>query len=107
MAIAALWDSWHDAEGRVLRTVSLITSAANETTGPVHDRMPVVLVPDTWDEWLAPGPVERLRLARLLAPATDWLECWPVSSAVNSPKNNGPQLIEPVCLGGPPLGSWN
>lgn len=43
MAIAALWDTSHDTEGRVLRTVSLITSAANETMAPVHDRMPVVL----------------------------------------------------------------
>lgn len=38
MAIASLWDTWHDTEGRVLRTVSLITGAANETMAPVHDR---------------------------------------------------------------------
>ena len=105
LAIAALWDTWHDTEGRVLRTVSLITSAANETMAPVHDRMPVVLAPDAWDEWLAPGPIRAPRLARLLSPApNDRLACWPVSSAVNSPKNNGPQLVEPICLGGPPPG---
>jgi putative SOS response-associated peptidase YedK len=97
LAVAALYDLWHDAEGKPWRTVSLITTAANATMAPVHSRMPVILAPETWDEWLRPGPIETSRLDELLVPApNDLLVRWPVSSAVNSAKNNGPELIEPL-----------
>jgi putative SOS response-associated peptidase YedK len=90
-----LYEVWRDAEGRPLRTVAIITTAANETMTPVHHRMPVILSPGDWAEWLAPGPLSAIRLAQLMAPAPDdLLETYPVSPAVNSAKNNGPELIE-------------
>ena len=55
----------------------------------VHDRMPVVLAPDDWAGWLgSKDPAALLRLA-----SDDLLRFWPVSKAVNSPRNNGPELL--------------
>ena len=56
----------------------------------VHDRMPVILAPDNWAEWLESDEDP----ARLLRPAPDdLLRFWPVSKAMNSPRNNGPELL--------------
>jgi putative SOS response-associated peptidase YedK len=94
-----LYDLWHDAEGKPWRTVALITTAANATMAPVHNRMPVILPAEVWDEWLSPWPIEPHRRTQLLAPAPDdLLERYPVSTAVNSAKNNGPELVEPLAL---------
>ncbi len=68
----------------------------------VHDRMPVVLAPDDWAAWL-----EGENPAPLLRPAPDdLLRFWPVSKAVNTPRNNGPELLDeqapaPAGNGGP------
>ena len=95
LGVAALWDVWRDAEGKELRTVALVTTEANETMAPVRDRMPVILAREAWEEWLSPGPFEPGRITQLLVPApADLLVCHPVSSAANSTRNNGPELVE-------------
>jgi putative SOS response-associated peptidase YedK len=67
---------------------------------PVHHRMPVVLAPEVWEEWLQPGPLGPRHLAELLAPAPDdLLEAYPVGAAVNNARNDGPELVDPVPLG--------
>jgi len=64
---------------------------------PVHHRMPVVLPPGAWDEWLRPRPLGRARLDELLASAPDdVLDMHPVGTAVNSARNDGSELIEPA-----------
>ena len=96
LVFAGLWDLWLDAEGRPLRSCTIITTAANTTMAPVHHRMPVVLPRDGWDEWLRPEPLGRARLDELLAPAPDdLLDVHPVGTAVNNALNNGAQLITP------------
>ena len=97
LVFAGLWDLWHDAEGRPLLSCTIITTAANKTIAPVHHRMPVVLPRNAWDEWLRPGPLGQARLYELLAQAPDdLLEIHPVATAVNSARNNGPELIMPT-----------
>jgi putative SOS response-associated peptidase YedK len=64
----------------------------------VHQRMPVVLAQNAWKEWLRPGPVDRAVLNELLVPPDDLLDAHPVGSAVNSARNDGPQLLVPVSL---------
>jgi putative SOS response-associated peptidase YedK len=97
--LAGLWDLWRDAEGRPLRSCTIITTAANKIMAPIHHRMPVVVPRDAWDEWLGPGPLPRTRLKELLAPAPDdLLDMFPVGSAVNSARNDGPELLVPVTL---------
>ena len=90
---AGLWESWGDMAAPLL-TCCLITTDANGTVGPVHDRMPVILAGDVVGEWLdLATPADRLQ--DLLVPAAhDLLEAVAVSKMVNSPKNDGPECIE-------------
>jgi putative SOS response-associated peptidase YedK len=89
MAFAGLWESWRGEGDEIVRTFAIITTDANETMRAVHDRMPVILAPDDWAVWL-----EGDDQAPLLRPApNDLLRFWPVSKAVNSPRNNGPELL--------------
>jgi putative SOS response-associated peptidase YedK len=63
----------------------------------LHDRMPVVLPRDTWDRWLDPTISDtELLQAFLHASAAGELEAYPVSTAVNSPRNKGAELARPV-----------
>jgi putative SOS response-associated peptidase YedK len=99
LVFAGLWDIWRDGEGRPLRSCTIITTAANSTMAPIHHRMPVVLPRGAWEEWLQPGPLGGARLDQLLAPAPDdLLDVHPVGSAVNSARNDGPELLSPVRL---------
>jgi putative SOS response-associated peptidase YedK len=89
MAFAGLWESWRGEGDEIVRTFAIITTDANTPMQAVHDRMPVILAPDDWAVWL-----EGYDQAPLLRPAPDdLLRFWPVSKAVNSPRNNGPELL--------------
>jgi putative SOS response-associated peptidase YedK len=92
---AGLWDVWK-GDGPPLATCCLITTAANDVVRPVHDRMPVMLTGADFSTWLAPEtPLDLLRT--MLAPAPpDEMEGVAVGPLVNSPRNEGPELIEPV-----------
>ncbi|HEX6476179.1 MAG TPA: SOS response-associated peptidase [Acidimicrobiales bacterium] len=95
LALAGLWDAWRDAEGRWLRTCTIITTKANAVVAPLHDRMPVVLPEAAWTGWLDPDALDVRGARALLAPAPDnLLERRPVSTAVNSARNDGPELVE-------------
>src|SRR5436305_1340960 len=100
MAFAGLWAAWRDpkvADSPWVRTCVIITTTANERLAPLHERMPVVLAPDAWDEWLDVGNEDTDQLRRLLLPApADALHFWPVSTLVNKATNEGPELIEAV-----------
>ena len=101
LAFAGLWASWRPAgsedDGDRLVTCTIVTTAANPVVAPVHDRMPVVLPPSTWDEWLDPANDDMDDLTRLLVPAAaDVLERVPVGPAVGNVANDDPSLIEPV-----------
>ncbi len=103
LAVAGLWATWRDrAEGPDapwLHTCSVITTAANETMAPVHNRMPVILPASHWDEWLNPTNGDTSALQRLLIPAAnDVLTMHPVSTEVNNARNTGAHLIDPVTL---------
>ena len=96
-AFAGLWEQWQGPEGGALKTFAVITTEANALMAPIHNRMPVILPPETFARWLAPEPVDPKSLSDLLVPyaATD-LVAFPVSKMVNSPTHNAPELIRPV-----------
>jgi len=99
LAFAGLWDSWRPArgsdDGRIV-SCSIITTEANTTVAPLHDRMPVVLPPDAWTEWLDPTNDDVGDLLGLLVPAPDdLLELVRANPAVNDVRNDGPQLLDP------------
>lgn len=95
--IAGLWEHWKDpGTGEVIRTVCILTTTPNAVAARVHDRMPVILGRDAWDAWLAPE-TSAPALTGLLVPCPDaWVDEHPVSTAVNSPKNNDPSLVDPI-----------
>jgi putative SOS response-associated peptidase YedK len=103
MAFAGIYELWRDAAlpddhpaGR-LWTAAIITTRATDEVGWVHDRMPMVVSPGHWDEWLDPATDDADGLLKAITPAaSDDLETRPVSTAVNSVANDGPALITPV-----------
>ncbi len=89
---------WHDDW---LLSCTIITTPANETVEPVHNRMPLVLARDDWEAWLRPGPLDPDELALLLrTPPVGLLSTYEVSSEVNASSSDGPQLVEPLADAG-------
>jgi putative SOS response-associated peptidase YedK len=105
LAMAGLYEIWRDpgkdAEDDTawLRTCTVITTQATDAVGHIHDRMPMVVARDAWDDWLNPeltDPEAALRLLAVTQP--DELEVYAVSTAVNSVQNNEPSLLDPLPL---------
>lgn len=94
-AFAGLWDHW-EHEGEVIESCTIITTDANARVATIHDRMPVVLPQKAYEAWLDPTQMNPFKLLPLLVPYPDTLtEAYPVSRAVNSPKTDTPDLINP------------
>ncbi len=98
LAFAGLYERWTDAENlREIHTCTIITTTPNEMMAEIHDRMPVLLSPQQWDEWLDPANADTESLQRLLVPAPDaLLTSYAVSTEVNSVKNNNADLLAPI-----------
>ncbi|HEX5758616.1 MAG TPA: SOS response-associated peptidase [Thermoanaerobaculia bacterium] len=97
-AFAGLWSRWRPRDGGdPLETYAILTTAADERIGDLHDRMPVILDPGQFDLWLDPEVQDPARLAPLLRGGRGGdLELVPVSTRVNKPENDGPDCIEPL-----------
>jgi putative SOS response-associated peptidase YedK len=96
MAMGGLWESWTSPEGEIIRTFCIITTGPNQTMQSIHDRMPVILLPDDWKAWLEPSSVLE-NIAPLITPAPALaMEAWQVSRKVSSAREESPNLIEPM-----------
>ena len=101
-AFAGLWDAWRDQMGEVVRSCVIITTPANELLGPIHDRMPVILPRELESLWLGHDIQDPAPLAGILTPYTaDEMVVYEVSSLVNSPSNDEPELVAPLGDVGP------
>jgi putative SOS response-associated peptidase YedK len=99
LALAGLWEVWRPPDGEPVASCTIITTEPNERMAELHDRMPVVLAPESYGAWLQPAPQHADALLPLLAPCPDdWLEAYPVSDLVNSPANEDPACIAPRIL---------
>lgn len=97
LAFAGLWATWRgSSDGEPRRTFTIVTTRANEAIAPLHSRMPVALEPADWTSWLDPAVDGDELLAMLEPRESDAIETFPVARLVNSVRNNGPALIEPV-----------
>ena len=103
LAVAGLYELWRDATvppddaDAWLWTTTIITTSAPDDLGHIHDRMPMLIDTASWGEWLDPANRDVSDLRGLLVPAmVSGLTTYPVSTAVNSVRNNGPELIEPI-----------
>ena len=95
-AFAGLWERWEKGE-EPIGTCTLITTDANAVVGQVHNRMPVILDPGSFDRWLDPNEQRAEVLQAMLVPLPDdSLTTYLVSKVVNNPRNQGPQCIEPA-----------
>lgn len=90
LAMAGLYEFWRSPLGDWLTTATIITTAATDAFGDLHDRMPMVIQPEDWDAWLDPELVEDA--TGLLSVAASSLEYYPVSTAVNKVSNDGAEL---------------
>jgi putative SOS response-associated peptidase YedK len=109
LAFAGIYELWRDRSmprddpAAWLWTAAVITTTAPDELGEIHDRMPMVIAPASWADWLDPDNTDAADVRALLAPAaTTGLTSYPVSLAVNSVRNNGPELVreaEPVSPG--------
>jgi putative SOS response-associated peptidase YedK len=112
LAFAGLYELWRDKDrpdedpGAWLWTATIITTRAEDEVGRIHDRMPMVIEPDRWADWLDPAATSAEALHGLLTPAASaHLTSHAVSTEVNSVRNNGPGLIEPMEGDSEPAGS--
>jgi putative SOS response-associated peptidase YedK len=93
-AFAGLWARWKDAAGKALETCSILTTRPNTVTSAVHDRMPVILEPDSYDLWLDPAFTD---VADLLKPYdASLMRSYPVSGRINDPANDDADCCSPA-----------
>jgi putative SOS response-associated peptidase YedK len=112
LAFAGIYELWRnsavpdDHEDAWYWSASIITTQATDEIGRIHDRTPMVIAPETWADWLDPANKDKELMLAAMRPAmlsgSDGLASYPVSTAVNSVRNNGPSLIEPLGDAEPP-----
>ena len=96
-AMAGIWEEWHSDDGGLVMSCAIITTGPNEIMRPVHDRMPVILEPEDYDQWLSREEGNPARLRALLKPfRDDPLDCYPVSNHVNKVANDDSLCIAPA-----------
>ena len=104
LAFAGLWETWTGPNGEELETAAIVTTKANRTLAPIHDRMPVVVPPEAFDLWLDCANVDPTTASALIAPAPEnLLEAYPVSTEVNRVANDNPKLVERIDAGAEPV----
>ena len=103
-AFAGLWEWWQppekesDTPAPLIESCTIITTEPNELMSSIHNRMPVILSEASYEQWLDPtAPIEPLKELLRSCPSEE-LHAYPVSHLVNSPRNNAPQLLEPIAI---------
>lgn len=100
LAVAGLWAAWKDLddpEQRWLHSATVITTSANEFMSSIHDRMPVLVPADRWDEWLDPTNDDIEAFGDLFSATNDGvLTMREVSTDVNNVRNNSADLLDPA-----------
>ncbi|MFW6232478.1 MAG: SOS response-associated peptidase, partial [Bacteroidota bacterium] len=90
---AGLWDVWNKGE-EPLTTATIITTVPNEMISDIHNRMPAIIMPEHRELWLSTETVSIEMLLAAIGPyPADEMEAYPVSKAVNNPRNDYPELL--------------
>ena len=96
-AFAGLWAVWKDPDGNTVPSCTIITTEANDLLRPIHHRMPVILPRQMEEFWLDRDVQDTAALEDALkADPSELMQTYQISTLVNSPRNNGPQVLEPV-----------
>ena len=94
-AMAGLWETWKGSRGEIINSFAIITTGPNALIEPVHNRMPVILRKNSYEEWLFSEDQESLKSMFIPFPAKG-MRMYKVSELVNSVKADGPELIKPL-----------
>jgi putative SOS response-associated peptidase YedK len=97
MGMAGIHEHWQGADGSEMESMAILTTAANQAMSAIHDRMPVIIAPEHFDAWLdcSSGSTEGV-MDLLHSPPEDFLQIVEVSRKLNNPRNEGPEVQEPV-----------
>lgn len=96
LALAGLWERWKGRDGTKIESCTVLTTTPNALLESIHDRMPVILAPESWSLWLDRGMQDVERVLPLLVPApAHELLAAPVSSWVNDPKHDDERCLAP------------
>ena len=96
-AFAGLWEQWYSPHGDQVLSCTIITTQPNKFMAQIHNRMPVILPPDAYAQWLDPAEQKPDSLQPLLKPyPAEEMTAYPVSRQVNNPRNDVPDCILPV-----------
>ena len=102
LAFAGLWEKWGSEDQGPLHTFTILTAEAVPRIRDIHPRMPVILPPDVWGSWLDPNTDPQSLFGLLRPSEIPSLQAHPVSSLVNSPRNDLPACVDPVGNGTDP-----
>jgi putative SOS response-associated peptidase YedK len=99
LAFAGIWTVWRDPQApdaAPLYSAAILTTAARGEMERIHERMPVILPPQLWGDWLTAGPEEAPHLHDVVAAApAPPLVATPIGTRVNAVRNDGPELLTP------------
>jgi putative SOS response-associated peptidase YedK len=96
-AFAGLWDTWQLPDGGTVDSATIITTEPNNLMASLHNRMPVILTPDAYTQWLDPAARTPESLKDLLKPyPSEKMTAYPVTTLVNSPANDRPECVVPA-----------
>ncbi|MCM2276672.1 MAG: SOS response-associated peptidase [Oligoflexia bacterium] len=97
MSVAGIWNAWHKGSSSERLSFSILTTEANSFMSSIHDRMPLILSRENEEGWLDPELREPRAIRELLRPCPeDWLEACEISTRVNAPRNNDPEILKAV-----------
>ena len=99
VSFTGLWDRWKDIGVHLVESCSILTTKPNALLADVHDRMPVILGPENYELWLDPDFKDLASLSEMLKPFNAALmKRYPVSTRVNTPKNDDPECAAEIAL---------
>jgi putative SOS response-associated peptidase YedK len=93
-AFAGLWERWAPPDAEAVESCTILTTAANDLARPVHDRMPVIVAPTDFSQWLDPNAQPKTLQALLRPYPAEEMDAYAVTTFVNNPKNQGPRCVE-------------
>ena len=95
-AFAGLWEQWKSPEGETTVSCTLLTTDAKAAVSPIHDRMPIIVPPHAYSQWLDPNLIDPEEVLPLLeSDLYQDLTAYPVTRGVNNPTNDDPECIQP------------
>jgi putative SOS response-associated peptidase YedK len=98
-AFAGLWERWRDSSGQWVKSCAILTTNPNAVTSAIHDRMPVIIDPDSYDLWLDPGMENVAAVSELLKPCdAQMMRCYPVGTRINHVSNDDEECCRPKLI---------